>query len=78
MCLSVYDGENYTSLNVTYSYIPILTNNKLGTSSSQVNGEAAVPCLFCHQETLSKQQINLSAVFTNGARMCVIVNLWSQ
>ena len=44
----------------------------MGTSSSQVNGEAAVPCLFSHQETLSKQQIDLSAVFTNGARLCVI------
>jgi hypothetical protein len=72
MCLSVYDGRNYTSLNVTCSYMPVFMNTEVRTSSSQVNGEAAVPCLFCHQETLSKQQIDLSAVFTIGARMCVI------
>lgn len=71
MRLSVYDVRNYTYLNVTCSYMPVFTNNKVGTSSSQVNGEAAVPCLFCHQETLSKQQTDLSAVFTNGARKCV-------
>jgi len=71
MCLSVYDGRNYTSLKVTCSYMPVFTNTKVGTSSSQVNGKAAVPCSFCHQETLSKQQIDLSAVFTNGARLYV-------
>jgi hypothetical protein len=72
MCLSVYDDRNYTSLNVTCSYMQVFTNTKVMTSSSQVNREAADHCLFCHQETLSKQQIDLSAVFINGARKCII------
>jgi len=60
-------------LEITHLLMSLVRRNiKVGTSSSQVNGEATVPCLFCHQETLSKQQTDMSAVFTNGARMCVI------
>ena len=61
----------YTSLNVTCFYM-LFTNTNVGTGSSQVNGEATVPCLCCHQDTPSKQHIDLSTVFKYGARVCVI------
>jgi hypothetical protein len=49
--------RNYTSLNVTCLHMPVFTNTKVRPEWNQVNGEATVLNLSCHQETLFKQTV---------------------